>query len=282
MITTILIIVFWFILGTIMGSFGGVLLDRWDNLRSMLLGRSICMSCKHPLAAKDLIPLVSYLSTWGTCRYCSAPIPVSCPITELIMGAVFACTTRWVLATWFEPIAVHLIAWWLINRSLTLMIIHDHNTHYLHWTAWIIAVITVIWYTIGRHQDLLFTTIRSSIILGSVFLVIYACGWLIHKIKYGDRAEWFGLGDVLTALLIGWLTPLVLWYDILNTIGEAGTLVFVQLLLGYLVISSAIWLLYWWFLWGHGDQEIEIAFLPGMIVWFWIYMITIVGFGLFL
>ena len=49
-------------------------------------------------------------------------------------------------------------------------------------------------------------------------------------------------------------------------IGEAGILTLVQLLLGYLVISSTVGLIYRGILWSRGDQEIEIAFIPGMVL----------------
>ena len=131
-----------------MGSFGLVLLDRWENLKSVLTGRSMCLSCKHPLGASDLIPLISYLSTKGKCRYCTVNIPKSCPIVEIIMGVVFALTTWRVLWMGSDWLTITMIAWWLINWALTLMVIHDHNTQYLHRSAWVVAVVVAIGYTL--------------------------------------------------------------------------------------------------------------------------------------
>ena len=282
MISTIWIIIFAFVMGTIMGSFGLVLLDRWENLKSMITGRSICLSCKHPLSIKDLVPLWSYLSTGGKCRYCGISIPVSCPIMELVMWIIWALTAWWIITVWWDNLVIDLIARWMINRALTLMVVHDHNTHYLHWVAWMVGIITAVWYTIGRQSDMLLTCLWSSIFLWGVFLLIYGSWFAVHWIKYGTRQEWFGFGDVLTALLIWWIAPLALWYTTLNMIGEWGILTLVQLVLWYLVASSTIGLLYRWYLWSHGDQEIEIAFIPGMVIWFWIYIIVVIQFGLFI
>ncbi len=282
MLTTLWIVIFGFVMGAVMGSFGLVLLDRWENLKSMITGRSMCLSCKHPLAIKDLVPLCSYLSTGGACRYCGVKIPVSCPLMELVMWTIRALTARWITTIWGDNLMISLIAWWMINWALTLMVVHDHNTHYLHWVAWITACIVAVWYTFGWYGDILMTSMWSSAILGTVFLLIYGSGFMVHWIKYWTRQEWFWFGDVLTALLIWWIAPLALWYDILNMIGEWGILTLVQLVLWYLVASSTIGLLYWWYLWSRGDQEIEVAFIPGMVIWFWIYAAIIVQFWLFI
>lgn len=279
---TILLIVLWFVFGAIMWSFGLVLLDRREDLKSMVTGRSMCLSCKHPLGIKDLVPLWSYLSTGGKCRYCGVAIPVSCPIMELVMWVVFALTTWWVVTTQSDPLIIHLIAWWLINWSLVLMVVHDHNTHYLHWTAWIVSAVVAVGYSIGWQSDLIMTSVWSSVILWIVFLLIFLSGFVIHWIKYGTWEQWFGFGDVLMALVIWWIAPLALWYDMLNMIGEWGILTLIQLVLWYLVFSSTIGLLYRWWMWSHGDQEVEIAFIPGMVIWFWIYIAAVVQFWLFI
>ena len=44
--------------------------DRYN----LLLPRSACTSCGHPLSAADNIPLLSYVWLKGRCRYCHAQI----------------------------------------------------------------------------------------------------------------------------------------------------------------------------------------------------------------
>ena len=66
--------------GLIFGSFVNALVWRVRQQElgkkdlSVIHGRSQCPHCHHELAAKDLIPLVSWLMLSGRCRYCSRPI----------------------------------------------------------------------------------------------------------------------------------------------------------------------------------------------------------------
>src|ERR1700735_2406819 len=45
---------------------------------------SHCPHCKHPLAAYDNIPLLSWLWLRGRCRYCHATISIQYPLVELL------------------------------------------------------------------------------------------------------------------------------------------------------------------------------------------------------
>src|SRR3989344_6490262 len=56
---------------------------------SILKGRSMCPSCKHGLAAKDLVPVLSWLTLRGKCRYCHKPISIQYPLVELITATLF-------------------------------------------------------------------------------------------------------------------------------------------------------------------------------------------------
>jgi len=56
------------------GSFLAVLADRLPRGQS-LVGRSACRSCGATLAARDLVPGLSFLINAGRCRQCGAAIP---------------------------------------------------------------------------------------------------------------------------------------------------------------------------------------------------------------
>ena len=73
--------------GAAIGSFIGTALVRLPEGRSVLAGRSACDACAAPIAARDLIPLVSWLMLRGTCRRCGAAIGVWQPAAE-IAGAL--------------------------------------------------------------------------------------------------------------------------------------------------------------------------------------------------
>ncbi len=86
----IYLMVFAFVLGTIMASFGTCMAERMAAGRSWLRGRSECDSCHHVLGVRDLVPVFSWLFSRGKCHYCGSKVPVKYPLTELLVGILFA------------------------------------------------------------------------------------------------------------------------------------------------------------------------------------------------
>lgn len=56
------------------GSFLGVLADRWPRGESVIHPRSACRQCGTRLTAADLVPVLSYAWTRGRCRHCGAAV----------------------------------------------------------------------------------------------------------------------------------------------------------------------------------------------------------------
>ena len=77
--------------GLVMGSAVTAIAYRVPRGISWVHGRSRCPGCDHVLEVWDLLPLLSWISTLGRCRYCRARIPVRYPVTEI------ACTAWAVL-----------------------------------------------------------------------------------------------------------------------------------------------------------------------------------------
>ncbi len=82
---TLIVVVF----GLAAGSFLNVCIDRLPAGQSILRPRSHCPGCKTTLAARDMVPVLSYLLLWGGCRYCSAPIPKRVLLVEAGTGLLF-------------------------------------------------------------------------------------------------------------------------------------------------------------------------------------------------
>lgn len=76
------------ILGMVIASFLNVVIDRLPQNESIISPPSHCPSCQRRLAAKDLIPVFSYLCLRGRCRYCRAPIPRRILGMEITIGAL--------------------------------------------------------------------------------------------------------------------------------------------------------------------------------------------------
>jgi len=86
----ILLIIISAILGLAVGSFLNVCIDRLPQNKSIAFPPSHCEACQHKLAAKDLIPVFSYLRLRGCCRYCQVSVPRRLFWVELATGVVFA------------------------------------------------------------------------------------------------------------------------------------------------------------------------------------------------
>ena len=75
--------------GAIWGSFINAAAYRLPRGISMVTqARSFCPSCKHQLAWYDNIPILSYLTLLGRCRYCSKPIGSRYLVVELVVASL--------------------------------------------------------------------------------------------------------------------------------------------------------------------------------------------------
>lgn len=78
-----------FILGLFIGSFLNVLIYRIPRGESVVWPGSHCAQCGQALKPLDLIPMLSYLSLRGKCRYCGAKISLRYPLVELLTAVSF-------------------------------------------------------------------------------------------------------------------------------------------------------------------------------------------------
>lgn len=81
-------IVLAFIFGTCMGSFLNCAAWRIVRGESFVKGHSRCPACGHELGLRDLIPVISWMSTKGRCRYCGDKVSIRYPVTEIVFGFV--------------------------------------------------------------------------------------------------------------------------------------------------------------------------------------------------
>ena len=81
-----LIELIFFAIGASVFSFLNVVIYRLPRHIQFSLGKSMCTSCGHSLAPNDLIPIISWVSLKGKCRYCGEPISARYTIVESIGG----------------------------------------------------------------------------------------------------------------------------------------------------------------------------------------------------
>jgi leader peptidase (prepilin peptidase)/N-methyltransferase len=178
---------FVFILGTAMGSFINVVVDRLIHNKS-LMGRSHCDHCKKTLEWFELVPLLSYVFLRGECRRCHIKLSIEHPLVEFTTGLIYVAT--WILV----PGASIILYWGIVS------------------CAWIIVLSDLRYKLISDYMQMSFFLFiffqkiseKASIfsLLGDVFagLMVSLPIGLIYVVT-SERA--MGLGDVILAGIIG-------------------------------------------------------------------------------
>ncbi|MCR5213427.1 MAG: prepilin peptidase [Eubacterium sp.] len=82
----IIIELIFFAIGVSVFSFLNVIIYRLPRKMQFTLGNSMCTTCHHKLVSKDLIPIISWISLKGRCRYCGEKISPRYMIVEFIGG----------------------------------------------------------------------------------------------------------------------------------------------------------------------------------------------------
>lgn len=164
--------------------------------------RSQCLHCGHKLAWYDLIPLVSWLSTGGKCRYCKAKIGWFEPLMELGLAAFFAVSyLAWPQMLLTAPQFAHLLLWLIAGVLLVILFAYDLKWFILPNRVVFpligIAVLAAA-FTIFSSLDPMATAISTLIaivILSGLYFVL----WLV------SRGQWIGFGDVKLGLALALL-----------------------------------------------------------------------------
>ncbi|MCC7167425.1 MAG: prepilin peptidase [Rhodospirillales bacterium] len=94
------------LLGLVFGSFATALVHRVPRRMALLADRSRCPACGHVLGWRDLVPLLSWLTSRGRCRHCGQAISGRYPMIEIASALLFLL----VAARQAEPLAAALLA----------------------------------------------------------------------------------------------------------------------------------------------------------------------------
>ena len=111
---------YFFLVGTILASFLGLVIDRFPE-QSIVFPASHCDSCQTPLRPLDLIPIVSQVIGRFRCRYCKVRYPFWYAFFELGSGLLFLAFS-WKILTLSQVI--------LITAGLTLGIYDFRHQEY--------------------------------------------------------------------------------------------------------------------------------------------------------
>ncbi|HEX3034690.1 MAG TPA: prepilin peptidase [Thermodesulfobacteriota bacterium] len=86
----LVLIIFAFIFGSVLGSFLNVCIYRLPREESIAFPPSHCTSCNTPIRFYHNVPLISYLILRGRCGNCNVRISPIYPVVEALTGAVCA------------------------------------------------------------------------------------------------------------------------------------------------------------------------------------------------
>jgi leader peptidase (prepilin peptidase)/N-methyltransferase len=199
------------VFGLLLGSFANVLIARIPDGRSVVGGRSACMSCGHQIAWYDNIPLVSWLVLRGRCRHCKAPIGWLYPVVEASV-AILCVASAW---KWGASVTTLLFCV-LATATVALVVIDIKHRRLPHRivlpTIGIVAVLAIAAWLLGERQSW-WSALLGAVALGGFYAVL----WFVYP-------KGMGFGDVTTAVLIGFAAGF-LGYPELAVAAIAGPLV---------------------------------------------------------
>lgn len=164
--------------------------ERFD----LVMPRSRCPHCGHMVAARDNIPVLSYLLLRGRCRACGAPISPRYPLVELLTATLTVVTALHFGLTWQGLFAV-LLTWALIALSFI-----DFDKHLLPDSI----TLPMLWLGLLLSLFGIYTDSYTSIIGAAAG---YLSLWSIyHLFRLLTGKEGMGYGDFkLFALFGAWL-----------------------------------------------------------------------------
>jgi len=232
-----LLVLLIFILGSSIGSYiAGRSFRIIHNEDTDSFGRSHCPSCHHTLAWYDLLPILSYLSLQGKCRYCKKEFSNSYFFIELTLGVLFVLGTVFPTSI-FSVLTLDnttsllvactkvLISW--IGLSLVLYIsVIDLKLKAFPITGLMIGtgIIAAIKFLLSTiTQDPLYIT--ASLGAAGTYLLFFMCIKYIGSLVY--KKEVLGDGDLylvfFLGMLLGFRASIVSFYIAIIVGGIWGT-----------------------------------------------------------
>jgi leader peptidase (prepilin peptidase)/N-methyltransferase len=117
--TVVIITVFFFVLGIMVGSFLNVCITRIPEDVSIVSPRSRCPQCMTPIKPYDNVPVFAWLWLRGKCRACGLGISPMYPLIELATGLLF------VAAFWEFGITQTTVKWLFFTCLIIILTVTD-------------------------------------------------------------------------------------------------------------------------------------------------------------
>ena len=187
-----IIIVYMFIIGAVLGSFYMVVGDRLSNNESIVVPRSHCSKCNYILSWYELIPIVSYIIQRGKCKNCHTKLSISYMLIEILSGILFA------LSYYLYGFNYEFFMSIIISSLLIIIYVSDFKYLIINDEPLIIAI------TLSIITNFIFLGTIKGLYLIISGLVMFIFMYLVKL--FGDKAfkrESLGGGDIKLAFFIG-------------------------------------------------------------------------------
>ena len=218
---------------------------------NLMVPRSACPACNHPIGALENVPVVSYLVLRGKCAACHAGISPRYPFVEALTGALSGYIAWRYGFTW-HTLATLIFVWAMIALAFI-----DLDTFYLPDDI----TLPLIWAGLLVNIGGVFVDLQSAVI-GAI--AGYLALWLVfwgYKLATGKDGMGYGDFKLLAAIgaWLGWkmLPVVILLSSLVGAIVGISLIVFarhgrnVPIPFGPYLVMGGLIALFW------GDQLLQ-------------------------
>lgn len=181
-----------FLFGLIIGSFLNVCIFRIQKEESIVFPASHCGSCNTKLKGKDLVPIVSFLTLKGKCRYCDDKVPIQYPLVEVATGILF------IIVYLKFGLSIDFFKFVTLTSVLLVIGIIDYKTQYVYSSVIITGIafgIIFLIITLITGERLNLTNSIIGAFIPSLILAIIV--WTTDGMGWGDVEIIFMIGIFL-------------------------------------------------------------------------------------
>lgn len=194
-----LVIAIIIVLGLVLGSFLNVCIARLPRHESIVRPRSRCPRCGAPIAARDNVPVLSFLLLRARCRACRMPIAWRYPAIELVNAAL------WLLCWLRYGFSLQALGMAVLSFLLLGLAAMDAETLRLPDAFTLPGIVLGIIYSgvmCRQWARCAFLSLAWAVTFAGLLLAVAGAYWLLR------RLHGMGIGDAkLMAMVAAWLGP---------------------------------------------------------------------------
>jgi leader peptidase (prepilin peptidase) / N-methyltransferase len=195
--------------GLLIGSFLNVVIWRVPRGESVVRPGSRCPGCEAPIAARDNVPVLSWVVLRGRARCCGEPISPRYPLVEVVTALSFGAVAAWTGLSWVLPALLYFAA---ISVALTLIDLEHHRLPdaivlpSYPVAAGLLALASI---ATGDYERLVRAGVAGVVLFAFYFLLlmIYPSGMGFGDVKLagvlGLYLGWFGWSQVVVGAFLG-------------------------------------------------------------------------------